>query len=114
MKQSLMIDALGRVMGERRDDSPIPMNTFGAEKVTRFSEVLFDEAAQMWYVEFRDGAPEKYRGQELTGDLVHRFFGHIDEDACGRVHFPEYASAVQVERAVLAGMMKAGEFNGPC
>lgn len=118
--QAIKIDALGRIMSEHREDSPVDLSQFGPQSITRFSEVLFHEASQLWYIQFRDGAPEKYRGQNLTCSMA-RHAG-VPDDAYAKLlqtadapdwvpGFTSYSGAVEVEREVLRWMMRTGKFH---
>lgn len=122
MTQAIQIDALGRIMSEHREDSPVNMAEFGDQDIVRFSEVLFDKVTQRWYVVFRDAAPAKFVGKVMQAGTV--LAAGVPEDlydlrmiaavelGVSAPTFATYSDAVEAERAVLRWMMKTGRFHG--
>ena len=118
-QQAIMIDALGRIKSEHREDSPVNMAEFGQQEITRFSEVLHDTDFQCWYVVFRSGAPDAYHGGYITLDLAEEAGADrgIPNDALAFAPgvavctYALYSEAVEAERAVLRWMMRTGKFH---
>lgn len=121
MSQVMMINSLGQIVSEFRDDSPIKLSNFGKVNITRFSEVIFNESIQRWYVSFRDGAPEEWRGRNLTQDLLNKAAPQIEIPTmvctyisdCGEdiPAWSTYKEAVNAERIVLVWMIREGMFS---
>lgn len=117
--QTLMVDALGRIIGEQKDTNPVDVSQFGDMDVERFSEVLFDKGQQMWFVIFRSGAPAYLRNTLLKRTLASQAVPEqriwTNSIPVGytkpTVFFKTYGDAVAVERRVLAHLMKEGKFD---
>lgn len=124
MQQAIMIDALGRIVGEHREDNKVDMSTFGRQHITRFSEVVFNDYAQRWYVSFRSGAPREYWGKAMSVELVEQAGVPAGLWYAERIPAPDtpvgvavptferYSDAVTAERLVLRWMMSTGAFSG--
>jgi hypothetical protein len=121
-EQRVMIDLFGRPVSAYTDTNPIDLSKMGRQSIVRFSEVLFDETLQLFYVEYRDSAPARYRGKRLTfgqyfaatetappGEAAStRVRGWAGVNAMSAALFPTYKDAIYGEQAVLALMMNEG------
>ncbi len=120
-EQKVMIDALGRMVGEYKDDNPVDFGKFGDQHIVRFSEVLHDQKHQKFYVMYREGAPEMYHGKALTSsDCTASGYGlpalsttlrESDYPYQCTALFNTYGDAVKAEQAVLKWMMLHGDSN---
>lgn len=123
-RQAIQVDALGRPMGEYREDSPVTLGALGAQTIQRFSIIHHDEPSQMFFIEFRETAPYDWCGRLLYPLTAYAYcpkamvaegtdFKGIDWH--GEMHyvvtFPTYALAVQAEREVIATAMQNGELH---
>ena len=123
-RQMIQVDALGRPMGEYREDSPVRLAGLGRQTIERFSVIHHDEPSQRFFVEFRETAPEGWCGRllyPLAGTIYcPRAVEADDTDhTCiewgGQKHhvlsFPTYARAIEAEREVIATAMAQGELR---
>lgn len=123
MEQNIMVDALGRAVCAYKDENPVSLSVLGRQRIERFSEVLFDEERQGFYVCFGPAAPDGYEGRVLWAKLM-QDAGHEDSTSTShvplgmweyedmrRVIFETYAKAVAAEVAVLNMMLRKGEFE---
>lgn len=120
MQQAIMVNALGQIISEHREDNTVDMAKLGRQSIERFSEVLHSETLQRWYVVFRDAAPQSYHGTLLSMGLAEDaqvpaglYEAHVVPEL-GRDPVPtfaRYSDAVTAERLVLRLMMERGEFN---
>ena len=113
MEQNIMVDALGRAVCAYKDENPVSLSVLGRQRIERFSEVLFDEAEQGFYVRFADAAAADYRDRTLDDPMM-KEAGHEDHTCwfgMDAVCFETYAKAVAAEVAVLNMMLRNEEFE---
>lgn len=123
-RQMVQVDALGRPMGEYREDSPVGLGALGAQTIQRFSIIHHDEASQRFFVEFRETAPDGWCGRllyPLAGGLFCPRAMEADTTDIAKVRwnerdhyvlsFPSYALAVEAEREVISTLMLQGDLH---
>lgn len=122
MTQTLMIDVFGRPLTAYRDDNLIDLSVMGRQSIARFSEVLFDEERQWFYVLYRDTAPESARDTRMTigqylaaterqpasAGVLARLRGWQGNASADTAFFQTYGDAVWAEQRVLERMMEEG------
>lgn len=125
MRQMIRVDALGRPMGEYREDSPVALSVLGDQSIARFSIIHHHEKSQRFYIEFMERAPRRLTGHRATGAHVRDLCPAHDAesetawidhgpmcDAEPVASFASYAAAVAAERAMIATLMMRGELHG--
>lgn len=123
--QHIMVDTFGRVVSAYADDNTVDLSALGRQSIKRFSEVLHDEERQLFFVQYRDTAPEALRDSHLT--LGQYFAATQDEEPSVRLSrrlrdwagrsehdtafFVTYKMAVEGEQAVLRHLMIEGDMG---